>query len=46
MKEGDYIFINSNVKHAFINGDEDLEFFCVINYTDDMSITTLNEDCK
>ena len=46
MKEGDYIFINSNVKHAFINGDEDLEFFCIINYTDDMSIKTLNEDCK
>ncbi|WP_420809446.1 cupin domain-containing protein [Acidianus sulfidivorans] len=46
MKEGDYIFIDSNIKHAFINYNNDLEFFCVINYTDDMSIHTLDEECK
>ncbi|MQL54450.1 cupin domain-containing protein [Acidianus ambivalens] len=44
LKEGDYIFIDSQVKHAIMAEDE-LEFFCVIDYVDDMSIKTLNEDC-
>lgn len=46
MKEGDYIFIDANVKHAFVNLEEPLEFFCIIDYPDDMSIHTLNEECK
>ncbi|QXJ29011.1 Uncharacterized protein J5U23_01880 [Saccharolobus shibatae B12] len=46
LKEGDYIFINSNVKHAIINESDQLEFFCIIDYPDDMSIITLNEDCN
>jgi quercetin dioxygenase-like cupin family protein len=46
MKAGDFIFIDSNVKHSFVNGDSELEFFCVIDYTDDMSIKTLDEECK
>ncbi len=46
LNPGDFIFINSKVKHAIINdGDEDLEFLCVINYTDDMSIIPLDEEC-
>ncbi|EZQ12038.1 cupin [Candidatus Acidianus copahuensis] len=45
LKEGDYIFINSQVKHAILNEEESLEFFCIINYTDDMSIKPLDEDC-
>ena len=45
LKEGDFIFIDSNVKHAFINLDSPLEFFCIIDYTDDMSIKTLDEQC-
>lgn len=46
MKEGDYIFIDANVKHAFVNLEEPLEFFCIIDYPDDMSIHTLDEECK
>ncbi len=46
LSAGDYIFINSNVKHAIVNeGEEDLEFLCVINYPENMNIIPLNEDC-
>ena len=46
MKEGDYIFIDADVKHAFVNGDEPLEFFCIIDYPDDMTIHTVDEKCE
>ncbi|ARM75639.1 cupin domain-containing protein [Acidianus manzaensis] len=46
MQEGDYIFIDGNVKHAFINYNENLEFFCIINYAEDMSIQVLDDECK
>jgi quercetin dioxygenase-like cupin family protein len=37
MKAGDFVFIDSNVKQSFVNGDSELEFFCAIDYTDDRS---------
>ncbi|BFH74094.1 cupin domain-containing protein [Sulfurisphaera javensis] len=46
LKEGDYIFIDANVKHAFVNYEGELEFFCIIDYPDDMSIHTLDEKCE
>ncbi len=46
MKEGDYIFINSDVKHAFINLGYKLEFFCIIDYHEDMNIRTIDESCS
>lgn len=46
LKEGDFIFIDGNVKHAFVNYEEPLEFFCIIDYPDDMSIKTLDEKCE
>ena len=45
LHDGDFIFINGGVKHGFQNKDEHLEFFCIIDYTDDMSITLLEDDC-
>ena len=46
LKEGDFIFINANVKHAIINSDEPLEFFCIIDYPDDMTIHNVDEKCE
>jgi quercetin dioxygenase-like cupin family protein len=46
MKAGDFIFIDSKVKHSFVDGDSELKFFCVIDYTDDKGIKTLDEECK
>ncbi|BAB66023.1 cupin domain-containing protein [Sulfurisphaera tokodaii] len=45
LKDGDYIFIDGGVKHAFVNYDKELEFFCIIDYPDDMSIQTIDEKC-
>ncbi len=46
LKKGDFIFIDSKHKHEIINnGNEDLEFICVINYTGNMNITALDEEC-
>ncbi|MBW9140928.1 MAG: cupin domain-containing protein [Candidatus Aramenus sp.] len=46
LEEGDFIFINSRVKHAIVNaGEEDLEFICVIDYPKNMDITPLEEEC-
>ncbi|WP_338598402.1 cupin domain-containing protein [Sulfolobus tengchongensis] len=46
LKEGDYIFIDGGVKHSIINDNNDqLEFFCIIDYTDDMSIQAIDEKC-
>ncbi|MGC8661691.1 MAG: cupin domain-containing protein [Nitrososphaeria archaeon] len=45
LKDGDYVFIDGRVKHAILNHGEQLEFFCVIDYADDMSIMATNEEC-
>ncbi len=46
LEEGDFIFINSRVKHAIVNvGEGDLEFICVIDYPQNMTITPLEEEC-
>ncbi len=46
LKEGDFIFINKNVKHALINKNDTLEFFCMIDYPKDMSVKLLQEKCN
>lgn len=44
LKSGDFIFIDSKHKHKIINtGNNDLEFICVINYTENMDITAIDE---
>jgi quercetin dioxygenase-like cupin family protein len=41
-----YVFINSFVPHYIESiGDEDLEFFCIISYEDDMSILEYKGEC-
>ncbi|AWR98448.1 cupin domain-containing protein [Metallosphaera hakonensis] len=45
LEEGDFIFINGGVKHGFKNKDEALEFFCIIDYPDDMTIVPVDEKC-
>lgn len=46
MKPGDFVFINSFVPHYIKSvGDEDLEFFCIISYEDDMSILEYKAEC-
>ena len=46
MKPGDYVFINSFVPHYIKSvGDEDLEFFCIISYEDDMTILEYKAEC-
>lgn len=40
LKAGDFIFIDTKFEHELRNpGKEDLEFICVINYTENMNIT-------
>ncbi|QKR00678.1 cupin domain-containing protein [Metallosphaera tengchongensis] len=46
LKEGDFIFIDSDVKHAIVNGESKLEFFCIIDLPEDMSIKALGEGCE
>ncbi|KQB34112.1 MULTISPECIES: cupin domain-containing protein [Acidiplasma] len=47
LKSGDFIFIDSRFKHELINnGSEDLEFICVINYTKNMDIIPVNDECR
>ncbi|AAT43524.1 cupin domain-containing protein [Picrophilus oshimae] len=46
LKRGDYIFVDTMEKHEIMNpGDTDLEFICVINYPEDMSIKTIDKSC-
>ncbi|BCS93114.1 HTH-type transcriptional activator RhaR [Metallosphaera sp. J1] len=45
LGQGDFIFIDSGVKHAFQNKDDTLEFFCIIDYPDDMTITPVDDNC-
>lgn len=46
MSEGDFLFIDSNVKHSIVNKNSELEYFAIINYVDDMTINVLEEGCK
>ncbi|MDG7040325.1 MAG: cupin domain-containing protein [Nitrososphaerota archaeon] len=45
LNENDYVFIDGQVKHAILNHGELLEFLCIIDYPDDMSIQVINEEC-
>ncbi|AEB95329.1 MAG: cupin domain-containing protein [Metallosphaera sp.] len=45
LHENDFIFIDSGVEHAFYNGMDPLEFICIIDYVDDMSIHPVDRSC-
>ncbi|MCL4343645.1 MAG: cupin domain-containing protein [Nitrososphaerota archaeon] len=45
MKDNDYVFIDGDIKHAILNHDERLEFFCIIDYAGNMEIQATGEEC-